>query len=119
MKRNGILNLGLSQAIAAIWCHGDHLIVCDAGFPIPSSVPRIDLALLPDIPDLETVLRAIHGDFVAEKVAYATEMAQNNPNLVLPRSIPSLRVLSFTPDTRRHPDEAGERREIYCPNGRV
>ena len=80
MKRNGILNLGLSQAIAAMG-HGDYLIVCDAGFPIPSSVPRIDLAILPDIPDLETVLRAIHGDFIAEKVAYAAEMAQNNPNL--------------------------------------
>src|SRR6516165_8558730 len=80
MKRHGILNLGLNQAIAGMG-HGDYLIVCDAGFPIPNSVPRIDLAILPDIPDLETVLRAIHGDFIAEKVAYAAEMAQNNPNL--------------------------------------
>jgi len=80
MKRHGILNLGLNQAIAAMG-HGDYLIVCDAGFPIPSEVPRIDLAVIPDLPDIETVLKAINGEFIAEKVAYATEMAQNNPRL--------------------------------------
>ena len=80
MKRHGILNLGLNQAIAAMG-HGDYMIVCDAGFPIPSEVPRIDLAVIPDLPDIETVLTAINSEFIAEKVAYATEMAQNNPQL--------------------------------------
>jgi D-ribose pyranase len=49
MKRNGILNLGLNQAIAAMG-HGDFLIVCDAGFPIPSEVERVDLQLFPTSP---------------------------------------------------------------------
>jgi D-ribose pyranase len=80
MKRNGILNLGLNQAIAAMG-HGDYLIVCDAGFPIPSQVPRIDLAVIPDLPDTATVLTAINNEFIAEKVAYAAEMAHNNPRL--------------------------------------
>ncbi len=80
MKRNGILNLPLNQAIAAMG-HGDLLIVCDAGFPIPSEIPRIDLAILPDLPDLQTVLSAIAQDFIAEKVGYAAEMAENNPEL--------------------------------------
>jgi D-ribose pyranase len=80
MKRHGILNLGLNQAIAAMG-HGDYLIVCDAGFPIPSEVPRIDLALIADLPDIETVLTAINSEFIAEKVAYAPEVAQNNPRL--------------------------------------
>ena len=80
MKRNGILNLGLNQAIAAMG-HGDYLIVCDAGFPIPSEVVRIDLAVIPDLPDIATVLTAINGEFIAEKVAYAAEMANNNPRL--------------------------------------
>jgi D-ribose pyranose/furanose isomerase RbsD len=61
--------------------HGDLLIVCDAGFPITSHIPRIDLAILPDLPDLETVLSAIAQDFIAEKVGYAAEMAENNPGL--------------------------------------
>jgi D-ribose pyranase len=80
MKRNGILNLGLNKAIAAMG-HGDFMIVCDAGFPIPAQVTRVDLAIVADVPDLETVLIAISGDFIAEKFGYATEMAQNNPPL--------------------------------------
>jgi D-ribose pyranase len=80
MKRNGILNLGLNQALAAMG-HGDLIIVCDAGFPIPAQVSRVDLALVADIPDLETVLTAITADFIAEKYGYANEMAKNNPLL--------------------------------------
>ena len=78
--RNSILNLCLNQAIAAMG-HGDYLIVCDAGFPIPIRVTRIDLAVVPDLPDIATVLTAINNEFVAEKVAYAAEMAHNNPRL--------------------------------------
>ena len=80
MKRNGILNLALNQALAAMG-HGDLLIVCDAGFPIPNQVNRVDLAIIADVPDIETVLRAISEDFIAEKFGYADEMAQNNPRL--------------------------------------
>jgi len=80
MKRNGILNLGLNQALAAMG-HGDLIIVCDAGFPIPTHVGRVDLALIVDVPDIETVLKAISADFIAEKFGYANEMAKNNPRL--------------------------------------
>lgn len=80
MKRTGILNLELNEAIAAMG-HGDLMIVCDAGFPIPSHVKRVDLALIPDVPDLETTLTAISADFIAEKFGYAAEMAENNPRL--------------------------------------
>jgi D-ribose pyranase len=80
MKRNGILNLELNQAIAAMG-HGDLMIICDAGFPIPSQVTRVDLAIVADVPDLETVLTAISRDFIAEKFGYANEMANNNPRL--------------------------------------
>lgn len=81
MKRSNLLNSELSRAIAAMG-HGDLMIVCDAGFPIPSDVWRIDLALVPDVPDLETVLTAIAGDFIAERVSFAAEMAENNAPLL-------------------------------------
>ncbi len=81
MKRSNLLNSELSYAIACMG-HGDVMIVCDAGFPIPSDAWRIDLALVPDVPDLETVLTAISADFIAEKVSYAAEMAENNPPLL-------------------------------------
>ncbi len=81
MKRSKILNAELSHAIATMG-HGDLMIVCDAGFPIPDSVWRIDLAIKQDLPDLETVLSLIVEDFIAEKVSYANEMAANNPVLL-------------------------------------
>ncbi|MBX3084558.1 MAG: D-ribose pyranase [Anaerolineae bacterium] len=81
MKRGLILNNQLSYALATLG-HGDLMIVCDAGFPIPSNVWRIDLALIQDVPDLETVLTAISKEYIAEKVAYAAEMADNNPVLL-------------------------------------
>ncbi|GIK72808.1 MAG: L-fucose mutarotase [Chloroflexota bacterium] len=81
MKRSNLLNAELSHAIASMG-HGDLMIVCDAGFPIPADAWRIDLALIPDVPDLETVLTAIAGDFIAERVSYAAEMAENNAPLL-------------------------------------
>ncbi len=81
MQRGKLLNNELSYAITSMG-HGDLMIVCDAGFPIPSSAWRIDLALVPDVPDLETVLSAVAEAFIAEKVSYAAEMAENNPPLL-------------------------------------
>jgi D-ribose pyranase len=80
MNRGPILNAELAHAIAVMG-HGDLMIVCDAGFPIPRDAWRIDLAIIQDVPDLETVLTAISGALIAEKVAYAAEMADNNPVL--------------------------------------
>jgi len=80
MKHSTILNSELSHAIACMG-HGDIMIVCDAGFPIPNSAWRVDLAIVQDIPDLETVLTAISQELVVEKVAYAAEMGDNNPPL--------------------------------------
>lgn len=81
MKRSRILNKDLSDVIAGMG-HGDWIIICDAGFPIPDTVRRVDLAIQPDLPDLETVLRLISEDFIAEKVYYAEEMPQYNPPLI-------------------------------------
>lgn len=81
MKRGLILNNELSYAIASMG-HGDFMIVCDAGFPIPADAWRIDLALAQDLPDLETVLSIINQDFVAEKVSYGEELSKYNPKLL-------------------------------------
>jgi len=81
MRHGHILNAELSYAISMMG-HGDIMIVCDSGFPIPNDAWRIDLALIQDVPDIETVLKAISQEFIAEKVAYAAEMAENNPVLL-------------------------------------
>ncbi|MFN7002058.1 MAG: D-ribose pyranase [Roseinatronobacter sp.] len=81
MKRGRLLNSDLSHAIATMG-HGDLMIVCDAGFPIPSDVWRIDLAIQPDLPDLKTVLSLIAEEYVAEKVAFADALPDHNPVLL-------------------------------------
>lgn len=80
MKRSLILNSELSHAIASMG-HTDLMIVCDAGFPIPNDAWRVDLALIQDVPDLQTVLSAIAQEMVVEKVGYAAEMPIHNPPL--------------------------------------
>lgn len=80
MKRVGIMNKKLSEALASMG-HGDTLIVCDAGFPIPEDAWRIDLALVQDVPDLQTVLSAIAKELIAERVMMAEELKEHNPVL--------------------------------------
>ena len=81
MNRNRLLNAELSHAIASMG-HGQLMIICDAGFPIPADAWRIDLAITPDVPDLETVLVPIAENFIAEKVSYAEEIKVHNKPLL-------------------------------------
>lgn len=80
MKRNsdGILNAELSHAIASAG-HTDTLMIVDAGFPIPEDAWRIDLALTRGVPELSTVLEAIHDEIVPERVVYADDVPEMNP----------------------------------------
>ena len=80
MRRSGILNQPLQAALGRLG-HGDLLIVSDVGFPVPDGVERIDLALGEGIPDLRTVLRLVHAEFITEQLVYANEMRENNPRL--------------------------------------
>ena len=44
MKKRGVINQQLSNALAGLG-HGDYFLLCDAGFPIPKDVERVDMAL--------------------------------------------------------------------------
>lgn len=80
MKRSGILNAALSHAIASIG-HGDGLLVVDAGFPIPSDVWRIDLAVTQGLPDLRTVLDLIGAELIVEGIVVAEDVSTHNAPL--------------------------------------
>jgi D-ribose pyranose/furanose isomerase RbsD len=80
MKRDGILNQALSEAIAGLG-HGDLLVVCDAGYPIPRQANRIDLAVTQNLPELRPVLSLIKAELIAERVVVAAEMKEFNPLL--------------------------------------
>lgn len=63
MKKTPLLNIALSQLIASLG-HGDSIVIGDAGLPVPTGVPLIDLALTRGVPGfmdtLQTVLTEMH-----------------------------------------------------------
>lgn len=72
MKKGLLLNARLSAVVAELG-HGDRLVVCDAGLPIPAGVERIDLAVSPGVPSLAQVLAAIAAEMQVERVLLAQE----------------------------------------------
>lgn len=77
MKRSGIFNQPLNSVLASLG-HGDLLIVSDVGFPIPTAVTRIDMAIAADLPDLRTMLALLSQELFTERVVIAEEMEEYN-----------------------------------------
>ena len=72
MKRAALLNIELSQIIAAMG-HGDMLVIGDAGLPVPPGVRRVDLAVARGVPSLDQVLEAILSELQVEAAIVANE----------------------------------------------
>ncbi|MDR0260538.1 MAG: D-ribose pyranase [Comamonas sp.] len=72
MKRAALLNIELSQIIAAMG-HGDMLVIGDAGLPVPPGVRRVDLAVARGVPSLDQVLQAILSELQVEAAIVAKE----------------------------------------------
>ena len=72
MKRAALLNVELSQIIAAMG-HGDMLVIGDAGLPVPPGVRRVDLAVARGVPSLDQVLEAILSELQVEAAIVANE----------------------------------------------
>ncbi len=77
MKRKGVINQPLCNALAGLG-HGDTFLLCDAGFPVPKNMERIDLALSFGVPDIKQCLKAILDEIVVQKVVIAEEMMEWN-----------------------------------------
>ncbi|MFJ2114211.1 MULTISPECIES: D-ribose pyranase [unclassified Streptomyces] len=78
MKKTGILNRHLSGALAELG-HGDGVLVCDAGMPIPTGPRVVDLAFLPGIPSFAQVLDGLLAELVVEGATAAHEIRRANP----------------------------------------
>lgn len=61
--------------------HLDQLTICDAGLPIPASVSRIDLALLPGIPSFLQVAKAVELELKVQQIIIAQELHDANPEM--------------------------------------
>lgn len=81
MKKDKILNSNLIKEIASIG-HMQHIVICDAGLPIPKGVRVIDLSLKRGIPGMMQVLEAIDEELVSESYILAEELKEVNPGLI-------------------------------------
>jgi ribose transport protein RbsD len=80
MNKHGLLHPELAQLVTQIG-HTDELTVCDAGLPIPSLVPRIDLALTQGVPSFMQTVEAVLTHACIESVVIAEELAAISPML--------------------------------------
>lgn len=80
MKKQGILHVNLSAAIAAIG-HTDYLVIADSGLPVPPEVELIDLALVAGIPSFSDVLEAICSEMIIEKYTIASDLIEAESKL--------------------------------------
>ncbi|MCX4236501.1 D-ribose pyranase [Streptomyces sp. NPDC020707] len=78
MKRTGILNRHLAGATAELG-HGDGVLICDAGMPIPAGPRVVDLAFRAGVPSFQEVLEGLLEELVVEGATAATEIRGANP----------------------------------------
>ncbi|MEU0333217.1 D-ribose pyranase [Streptomyces sp. NPDC006193] len=78
MKKAGILNRRLSGALAELG-HGDGVLVCDAGMPVPDGPRLVDLAFRAGVPSFAEVLDGLLAELVVEGATAAREVRAANP----------------------------------------
>ncbi len=78
MKKTGILNPELMHALTSLG-HTDRFIICDAGFPIPHHIKRIDLTLTAGIPSFMDCIKGVLSEIIVEEIALSKEMREVNP----------------------------------------
>ena len=79
MLEVGILNSKIASLLARAG-HMDEIIVCDAGFPIPTEVETIDLVVSENHPTVQEVLEVLLKYFSVEKIIMAEETKQHSPS---------------------------------------
>ncbi|GHD43711.1 D-ribose pyranase [Streptomyces mirabilis] len=95
MKKAGILNRHLSGALAELG-HGDGVLVCDAGMPIPAGPRVVDLAFRAGVPSFAEVLDGLLEELVVEGATAAHEVRGANPEAtaLLDARFPTLSTVS-------------------------
>jgi len=80
MKKKGILNVALSEAIAKMG-HGDMILIGDVGCPFPRHdlTKTIDLAVTDGVPCVTDVLKVVLEELVVESYIVSQETKQINP----------------------------------------
>ncbi|WP_203183624.1 D-ribose pyranase [Streptomyces pratensis] len=78
MKKSGILNRHLAGAVAELG-HGDGVLICDVGMPIPPGPRVVDLAFRAGVPSFAEVLDGLLDELAVEGATAAEEIREANP----------------------------------------
>jgi len=78
VKKSGILNRHLAGAVAELG-HGDGVLICDVGMPIPPGPRVVDLAFRAGVPSFAEVLDGLLDELVVEGATAAEEIREANP----------------------------------------
>ncbi|MFI7384658.1 D-ribose pyranase [Streptomyces sp. NPDC049813] len=91
MKRSGVLNRHLAGALAELG-HGDGVLICDAGLPVPAGPRLVDLAFRAGVPSFAEVLDGLLDELVVEAGTAAHEVRAANPEAagLLRERVPAL-----------------------------
>lgn len=81
MLKKGILHPQLKHVLASTG-HQDYLGMVDSGYCVPVGVERVDLAFLPNIPDMLCVLDAVIEELAVEKIIIAEEIKEHAPEFL-------------------------------------
>jgi D-ribose pyranase len=73
MKKGGVLNPTLAAMIASCQ-HGDKIMICDSGYPIPYDKKSLDLSVTVNLPRVIDVAKVVLDDLNIEGVIIANEM---------------------------------------------
>ncbi|QEU91105.1 D-ribose pyranase [Streptomyces kanamyceticus] len=105
MKKSGILNRHLAGALAELG-HGDTVLVCDAGMPIPAGPRVVDLAFRAGVPAFAEVLDGLLDELVVAGGTAAREVREANPAVarLLAESLPGLDLIAHEELKRRSAD---------------
>ncbi|GAA4822726.1 D-ribose pyranase [Streptomyces ziwulingensis] len=95
MKRTGILNRHLAGELARLG-HGDGVLVCDAGMPIPDGPRVVDLAFRAGVPSFAEVLDGLLAELVVEGATAAREVREANAQAwaLLDGRLPALELVT-------------------------
>ncbi|WP_129266515.1 D-ribose pyranase [Streptomyces sp. M3] len=96
MKKSGILNRHLAGAVAELG-HGDGVLICDVGMPIPPGPRVVDLAFRAGVPSFAEVLEGLLDELVVEGATAAEEIREANPE--------AARILAGLPGLAHVPHE--------------
>lgn len=99
MKKIGIINSQISAVIGSLG-HNDTLAIVDAGYPIPPSTQRIDLALEKGVPGFLQTLHVVLQELYVERIILAEEIKQYSPHILegIQKELPDAPI-EFVPHT--------------------